>query len=37
MCLSALLTLSWLSVAQVFCIFPGYIQTFLRKTISTRE
>ncbi|XP_047638850.1 DC-STAMP domain-containing protein 2 [Phacochoerus africanus] len=23
------------SVAQVFCIFPGYIQTFLRKTIST--
>lgn len=38
-CIALLLrTLSlWLSVVQVFCILPMYIQPFLRKTIGTRE
>lgn len=34
----ALLTLSlWVSVVQVFCVIPKYIQPFLRKTLGTRE
>lgn len=35
---SLLLTLGlWVPVVQVFCVIPKYIQTFLRKTLGTRE